>query len=353
MRLIDADALMQKVCDEYCSCEPHECLGDKYCDKVILIDDAPTIDAIPYDSAVTVNSPTTIDAERVLEGYLKGATPTQTIRHEELTAIADIRKTTDTISRAEAIDGLERLLFFNQRAGRELWHDKPKEVQDADIESAERILKYAIAELSALPSADAVQTDCTDFVNWLMEEVMDDENWELNAVGYGEIICRKLKKLGLLEVKDGYYIRPSAEAEPTVIRSKTLLPTKDFKEWAKRVREVNPNATVIPCDAEVVPQLKQTDTLILADALRYLVNDTERHETDRQRAEELREQILAYGASFCKTIPSAEAVKGEWIRVGYDIYECSLCHNNVMTKDIDCYSYCHRCGARMKGGEDE
>ena len=47
-------------------------------------------------------------------------------------------------------------------------------------------------------------------------------------------------------------LRPSAEAETTVIRSRTLMPTKDFKEWAKRVREVNPNATVIPCDAEVV-----------------------------------------------------------------------------------------------------
>ena len=45
----------------------------------------------------------------------------------------------------------------------------------------------------------------------------------------------------------------SSEVEPTVIRSKTLMPTKDFKEWAKRVREINPNAVVIPCDAEVVP----------------------------------------------------------------------------------------------------
>ena len=45
---------------------------------------------------------------------------------------------------------------------------------------------------------------------------------------------------------------PSAEAEPTVIRSRTLMPTKDFKEWAERIREVNPNAVVIPCDAEVV-----------------------------------------------------------------------------------------------------
>ena len=44
---------------------------------------------------------------------------------------------------------------------------------------------------------------------------------------------------------------PSAD-RPKVIRSKTLMPTKDFKEWAKRIREVNPNAMIIPCDAEVV-----------------------------------------------------------------------------------------------------
>ena len=45
---------------------------------------------------------------------------------------------------------------------------------------------------------------------------------------------------------------PSAEAEPTVIRSKTLMPTKDFKEWAKRVKEENgEDVIVIPCDAEL------------------------------------------------------------------------------------------------------
>lgn len=49
---------------------------------------------------------------------------------------------------------------------------------------------------------------------------------------------------------------PSAEAEPTVIRSRTFMPTKDFKELAKRIREVNPNAVVIPCDAEEVVRCK-------------------------------------------------------------------------------------------------
>ena len=52
--------------------------------------------------------------------------------------------------------------------------------------------------------------------------------------------------------------------------------------------------------ADAVPQLKQTDTLILADALRYLAKDTERHLVDRTRADALRQQFLKYGASMCK-----------------------------------------------------
>ena len=43
-----------------------------------------------------------------------------------------------------------------------------------------------------------------------------------------------------------------AVAEPTVIRSRTLMTTKDFTEWAKRVRDGNPNVIVIPRESEVV-----------------------------------------------------------------------------------------------------
>ena len=52
--------------------------------------------------------------------------------------------------------------------------------------------------------------------------------------------------------------------------------------------------------ADTVPQLRQTDTLIIADALRYLAQDTERHLVDRTRADALRQQFLKYGASMCK-----------------------------------------------------
>lgn len=39
------------------------------------------------------------------------------------------------ITKEQAIDILEKFDFFQgQRAGRELWNDKPKDVQDKDIE---------------------------------------------------------------------------------------------------------------------------------------------------------------------------------------------------------------------------
>lgn len=48
-------------------------------------------------------------------------------------------------------------------------------------------------------------------------------------------------------------------------------------------------------------------------------------------------------------LPSAEPVRhGKWIRVSpAKIYECSECGQNVCTGDIECYRFCHQCGARM------
>ena len=72
----------------------------------------------------------------------------------------------------------------------------------------------AIEKIRGLPSAEPkTGRDCTNFVRWLMDEVMDEENWQLNAVANGEIICRKLKKLGLLDVVDGYYVETQKTGE--------------------------------------------------------------------------------------------------------------------------------------------
>lgn len=39
-------------------------------------------------------------------------------------------------------DILDKLDFFNQRAGRELWNEKPVEIQDADIRNREEDIKF-------------------------------------------------------------------------------------------------------------------------------------------------------------------------------------------------------------------
>ena len=77
---------------------------------------------------------------------------------------------------------------------------------------------------------------------------------------------------------------------------KTASCEEGKEEW--ECSEVNKIRHLPSHDA--VPQLRQTDTLIIADALRYLAKDTERHLVDRTRADALRQQFLKYGASMCK-----------------------------------------------------
>lgn len=51
--------------------------------------------------------------------------------------------------------------------------------------------------------------------------------------------------------------------------------------------------------------------------------------------------------------PTIEERKGRWNRISpAKIYECSVCGRQVMTDDIDVYTFCHGCGARMEGAED-
>lgn len=101
------------------------------------------------------------------------------------------------------------------------------------------------------PSAEAKTVDCTDFIRWLTETIMDDGMWELNAVAYGEVIARKLTKLGVLEVKDDVYVyEPSAEAVQGWIPCSERLP-KDLE--AVNVTWVNHNPPCYYIDIMNVP----------------------------------------------------------------------------------------------------
>ena len=102
------------------------------------------------------------------------------------------------------------------------------------LEDAKSALPYKFGQAidMAIDALSAETVDCTDFIEWLVDRVLDETIWEYNSVAYGEIICRKLVKLGVLEVTEepSYYIRnienntkesdlvyrPSAEATKVV-----------------------------------------------------------------------------------------------------------------------------------------
>ena len=49
-------------------------------------------------------------------------------------------------------------------------------------------------------------------------------------------------------------------------------------------------------------------------------------------------------------IPSVkpqEPKTGHWKRIIFDVYECSICGQNVQTGDICAYKHCHGCGEKM------
>ncbi len=49
-----------------------------------------------------------------------------------------------------------------------------------------------------------------DFIKWVIDEIWDEELWELNHGGFAEIACRKLVKLGYLgydKETNSYYIK--------------------------------------------------------------------------------------------------------------------------------------------------
>ena len=128
----------------------------------------------------------------VIEKALKALPPAEPKVVGDIVSRGDTRRVvtvtepSDVISRADAIKVVYRKYPYNAE------QSKCDEMVDA---------------LNALPSADRPTHDCTNLVQWLLEETMDEESWRENADANGEIICRKLKKLGVLDTKDGYYIR--------------------------------------------------------------------------------------------------------------------------------------------------
>ena len=61
--------------------------------------------------------------------------------------------------------------------------------------------------------------------------------------------------------------------------------------------------------------------------------------------------------SIIEDIPSADRPRGEWIDKGRNLWECSNCKMEIYSESeqdrSEFHKWCSRCGARMKGADDE
>ena len=57
-----------------------------------------------------------------------------------------------------------------------------------------------------LESMTSAQSD-SSFITWLLDEIWDENMWELNCGAFPEIVCRKLTKLGYVRERNGEYER--------------------------------------------------------------------------------------------------------------------------------------------------
>ena len=95
----------------------------------------------------------------------------------------------------------------------EMIRDDIKKHHDYISGQYRKALNMAIKALEQEPCEDSVSRQAvTDammkqFVEWLLDEIWDEEMWELNYQAFPEVLCRKLVKMGYLKEKDGEYER--------------------------------------------------------------------------------------------------------------------------------------------------
>lgn len=75
--------------------------------------------------------------------------------------MSDKKFTEEEIIKANNI--LDKLDFFSQRAGRELWNEKPVEIQDADIRNREEDIKFLKALINRQQYADVAEVIHSDW----------------------------------------------------------------------------------------------------------------------------------------------------------------------------------------------
>ena len=96
----------------------------------------------------------------------------------------------------KAIEILDKLSFFGgQRAGRELWNDKTREVQDEDIASFNRNIEYL---------RDLIRKHMND--GWISAKVKPTEDGFYVATMSGALVDQEEPFAGLAEFEDGEWV---------------------------------------------------------------------------------------------------------------------------------------------------
>lgn len=96
----------------------------------------------------------------------------------------------------KALEILNKLSFFGgQRAGRELWNEKPREVQDEDIASFDRDIEYL---------RDFIRKYMND--GWISAKKKPAEDGFYVATMSGILVDQKEPFVGLAEFEDGEWV---------------------------------------------------------------------------------------------------------------------------------------------------
>lgn len=106
------------------------------------------------------------------------------------------------------------------------------------------------SKLDLISRQDVIEALCRSSIYaWSIEQDQTAHDWALNII----------KAL------------PSADAMPTVIRSKTFMRKEDFDKWADDIKKQNKSIVCIPCDAEVV----SADSVVRCKDCKYSFYDND------------------------------------------------------------------------------
>lgn len=207
------------------------------------------------------------------------------------------------------LDILEKYQFFlGQRAGRELWFSKPKDVQDEDIANFNRDIKSVIEYINNVTECQQLKRLTTDTPTNITENMLNFAFADNGAVKlrYG----RGKENIDLCEYLEDF------ASDDCCVSAHDIL-----------------EGTCLECDCDCNLQVLYVCAI---------------------QAAELRERLKYYenlNEKYKSSVDVAKVKHGKWVKqgtsfdlCGVDYYKCSICGKETQTK----YPNCPWCAAKME-----